>query len=314
MSSGSARNSLLAAAAAIGVFAAVLQVVATSLELSEFFRFPGQATWLKVATGLEVLGWVFVLAAFAAALVGFLLSSRGSLAVSAGMFAGYGLSTLAAALIELVKSWGFSFQPWQFKADGIGETAAALSLAIAALVVLIGVLSARPDGLLGWGSLGLAGYAVLLATAYSFNLAGYLNFGPGIPREISWGLGLRAGGEFFVAVAAVAAAVAFFGSSGRRKRGEPWVARREGSLGIAAIVFAVGFLFVSVGLMLFASQITGIGREEAAYWLMAVGQLFLAFAAVCGAIGFFSSRNAANRRGRSEEGDGPDLPALPDPG
>jgi len=47
---------------------------------------------------------------------------------------------------------------------------------------------------------------------------------------------------------------------------------------------------------------------------MAIAQLFLAFAAACGAVGFFSSRGEANRRGRSEDRDGPDLAALPDPG
>jgi hypothetical protein len=286
---------VLAAAAAIGVVAAVLQVVATSLVLSELFRFPA-LTQFKVANGLEVLGWVFVVGAFAAAFIGFLLESRRTLAVSAGLFVGFGVSTLASALIELVESWGSAFEPWEFKADGIGEAAAAASLAVAALLVLIGFLSARPDRFLGWGSVGLAGYAGLLAAAFSFNLAGFLRFGE-VPGAVSWGLGTRAGGQFVVAVAAIVAAVAFFSSSGRRERGEPWAAEREGSLGTASIVFAVGFLVTSVGLMLLASQISGgAGREEAAYWLMAVGQLFLAFAAVCGAIGFFSSRRDAKRR------------------
>jgi hypothetical protein len=307
--SRSARNSLLAAAAAIGVVVGILQVVATSLALSEFFRFPS-ITQLKVATSLEVLGWVFVVAAFVAALAGFLLTSRGTLAVSAGLFVGFGLSALAATLIELIESWSVPFEPWEFRADGIGEAAAALSLAVAAFLVLIGVLSARPDALLGWGSLGLAGWAGLLAAAYSFSLAGYLRFGS-IPGEVSWGFGMRAGGHAVVGVGAIVAAVAFFKASGRRRRGEPWVARREGLLETAAIVFVVGFLFASVGLMLLASQINGAGREEAQYWLMAVAQLFLAFAAACGAAGFFTSRRDAERR--LEHRDGPDLPALADP-
>ena len=311
MGSRSARNSLLAAAVAIGVVAAVLQVAATSLGLSEILRFPA-STWLKVATSFDLVGWVFVLAAFAAALAGFLAGSRRTLAVSAGLFVGFGVSTLVAALIELIESWGSFFEPWEFKADGIAESAAAASLVIAALLVLIGVLAARPDRLLGWGSVGLAGWAGLLATGYSFQLAGYLRFGQ-IPSEVTWGFGTHAGGYALTGVAAVVAAVAFFKASGRRKRGEPWAARREGALGTAAIVFGVGFLVSSVGLMLLASQINGVGREEASYWLMAVGQLFLAFAAVCGAIGFFSSRGDAERRGRLEDGDGPDLSPLADP-
>jgi hypothetical protein len=298
VSSRSARNSLLAAAAAVGVFAAVLQVVSASLSFADFLKFPG-FTSLKVASGLEVLGWVFALVAFGVALAGFLLRSRRTrrtvIAVSAGLFAGFGVATLAAVLIDLVESWGSAFEPWQFKADGIAQAAAAASLVVATLLVLIGVLSARPDGLLGGGSVGLAGYFGLLATAYSFNLAGFLKFGSP-PGEVSWGLGTHAGGNLVVAAGAVVAAVAFFGSSGRRNRGEPWAAQREGSLGTAAIVFAVGFLVASVGLMLLASQVGGDGREVAEYWLRAVGQLLLAFAAVCGAIGFFFSRSDANRR------------------
>jgi hypothetical protein len=312
--SRSARNSLLAAAAAIAVAAAALQVAASSLELSELSRFHA-GTWLKVGASFEILGWVFAVAAFATAFAGFLRSSRRTLAVSAGLFVAFGLSALAAALIDVVESWGSLFEPWEFKAGGIANSAAALSLVIAAMLVLIGVLSARSDGLLGWGSVGLAGWAGLLATVYSFDLAGYLSFRfVHIPGEVTWGFGTRAGGHAVVGVAAVAAAIAFFKANGRRRRGEPWAARREGALETAAIVFGVGFLFSSVGLMLLATQVNGDGREEARYWLMAVAQLFLAFAAACGAVGFFRSRRDAERRGRLEDGDGPDLAALPDPG
>jgi hypothetical protein len=317
VSSRTTRNSLLAGAAAIGVVATVLQVVASSLSFGDFLKFPG-FTSLKVASGLSLLGWVIVLAAFGVALAAFLLRSRGTrttvLAVSAGLFAGSGLASLAAVLIDLIQSWGSPFEPWEFKADGVAQAAAAACLALAALLVLIGLLSARPDGLLGWGSVGLAGYFGFLAAAFSFNLAGYQRFFHPIPGEISWGLGTHAGGHLVEAVAALLAAAAFFGASARRARREPWAARREGSLEIAAIVFAVGFLFVSVGLMLLASQIGDNGRQQAEYWLQAVGQLLLAFAAACGAVGFFRSRRDAERRGRLEDGDGPDLSALADPG
>ena len=159
----------------------------------------------------------------------------------------------------------------------------------------------------------------MLATAYSFDLSGFLKLGSP-PAEISWGLGTRAGGQLVAAAGAVIAAVAFFTSNGRRKRGEPWAARREGSLGTAAIVFGAGFLVTSVGLMLLASQINGDGRSEAEYWLQAAAQLLLAVAAACGAVGFLLSRRDAERRadffgrsgaGRLEDGDGPDLAASP---
>ena len=118
MSSRSARNSLLAAAAAIGVVAGVLQVVATSLSFADYLSFH-TFTSLKIASGLSLLGWVFVLAAFGAAVVALFLRSRRTrttvLAVSAGLFIGYGASTFAAALIELIRSWGFP-EPREFRA------------------------------------------------------------------------------------------------------------------------------------------------------------------------------------------------------
>lgn len=165
---------------------------------------------------------------------------------------------------------------------------------IAALIVAIGVVAIRPDGLLGWASIALAGYFALLCAFYSFELAGLLAlFTP--PARVSWGAGTVAGGNLVVAAAAVVAGIAFFSSNGRRKSGVPWQAQREGSLGSAATVFAVGFLIGSVGLMLLAAQ-SGGGRIVSEEWLRAVAQLLLAFAAACGAAGFFRSRRDAEQR------------------
>lgn len=110
VSSRTARNSLLAAAAAIGVVAAVLQIVSASLSFADVFSFPA-STSPRVAAGFSLLGWVFVLAAFGTALVGFLLVSSGArttvLAVSAGLFLGYGVAALAGTLVDLIQDWGF---------------------------------------------------------------------------------------------------------------------------------------------------------------------------------------------------------------
>jgi hypothetical protein len=206
VSSRSARNILLAVASAVGVVAAVLQVVASSLSLADFLRFP-EPTAFKVAVAFGVVGWVCVLAAFAVALAGFLLRSRRGrttvLAVSAGLFVGFGLSILVAALINLIKSGGL--EPWAYKVSQSAEITAGAFLAVAAVLVLIGVLSARPDGILGWGSVGLAGYFAMLAVAYSFELAGILSF-VSPPAEISGALGTHAFGHLVTAAAAVVAA------------------------------------------------------------------------------------------------------------
>jgi hypothetical protein len=312
VSSRSTRNTLLAAGAAVGVVAAVLRVVASSLSFADLVSFPVVPTSLKVASGFELLAWVFVVAAFGTALAGFLLRSRRTrtavLAVSAGLFAGYGASLLADALIGLVENWGFPEQ-WTFRASQCAGAAAGLSVAIAGVLVAIGLLSRRSDGLLGWGSIGLAGYFGLLAAAYSFSLAGFLTISFGaIPGEISWGLGTNAGGQLLAAAGGAVAAAAFFSSNGRCKRGEPWQAQREGSLGIAAGVITVGFLIATAGLMLLASHAVGGRRNVAVYWLQAVAELLLAGAAVCGVVGFVLSRRGLEQR------DGPDTAAFADPG
>ena len=64
----------------------------------------------------------------------------------------------------------------------------------------------------------------------------------------------------------------------------------EGSLGSAAIVFAVGFGVATVGLILIARHAGFSARYEAEQGLQVVAELLLALAAVCGAIGFFASR------------------------
>jgi hypothetical protein len=161
------RNTLLAAGAAFGLMSAALVVVASSLSFADILSVPAFGS-LKVAVGLLLLSRVFTLAAFGAALAGFLIESRRvrrtGLAVSAGLFAVSGVLGLAGSLAELIQEWDFH-QPWTYTAGQCAGAAAGLSLAIAALLALIGVLSNRPDGLLGWASIGLAGHFGLLAAA-----------------------------------------------------------------------------------------------------------------------------------------------------
>lgn len=290
MGSRSTRNTLLAAGAAFGVMSAVLVVVSSSLSFADILSVPAFKS-LKVAVGLFLLGSVFTLAAFGAGLVGFLLESRRVrrtvLAVSAGLFAASGVSGLAGPLTELIQEWDYH-QPWTYTAGQCAGAAAGLSLAVAALLALIGVLSSRPDRLLGWASIGLAGHFGLLAASYSFELAWFLTFG--VPGTTSWGLGTTAAGQLVAAGGAVVAAVAFLVAAGRQRRGELWGAEREGSLGSAAIVLALGFAVATVGMILLAWLADPSSRNEAEQWLQVVAELLLALAAACGAIGFFVSR------------------------
>lgn len=154
MRSRSTRNTLLAAGAAVGVVAAVLRVVAASLSLSDFLSFPLPVnTALKVATGFEVLAWVFAAGAFGTALVAFLLRTHSTrmriLAASAGLFAVYGVALLTDALIELVHQWGSFGETSTFRAAQCAEAPAGLSVVIAGVLVAIGLLPSRRDRLLG---------------------------------------------------------------------------------------------------------------------------------------------------------------------
>jgi hypothetical protein len=299
VSSRSTRNILLAGAAAVGVVSAVLQLVSTSLTFSDFLSFPHFFTELKVAAGLDALAWAFALAAFGTALAAFLLASRRTrttvLAVAACLFVGDGLAELAGDVTRVIFGANHS-EAWKFLASQSAAAAGGASLAVAALLVALGVRTARPDGRLGWASIALAGAFALLCAAYSFELAAVLQLSFTPPGKFTGGLGTIVGGHFVTSAAAVVAGVAFFTSNGRRQRGEDWQDRREGSLGIAASVFAVGFVATSIGLMLLAASEGGGGRNVAERWLLAVGQLMLALAAVCGAVGFFLSRRDAERR------------------
>ncbi|HEU5242788.1 MAG TPA: hypothetical protein VFU33_00175 [Gaiellaceae bacterium] len=299
MSSRSSRNTLLAGAAASGVVAAVLLLVSTGLTFSDYLSFPGELAELKVSAGLDVLEWALALAAFGTALAAFLLTSRNArtkaLAAAAGLFVGQGLAELAGDLMRVIFGASHS-QSWQFLASQSAGAAAGAALAVAALLVALGIRATRPDGRLGAAAVSLAGSYALLCAAYGFELAGFLHLPFTLPARFSSGLGTIAAGHFAVAVGAVVAGVAFFTSDGLRRRGEVWQAQREGSLGAAASIIAVGFLGAGIGLMLLSSSQGGTGRNKAEEWLQAVGQLLLALAAVCGGVGFFRSRRDADRR------------------
>jgi hypothetical protein len=293
--SRSARNTLLAAGAAFGVMAAVLQLVSASLSLSDFLAFPGEVSELKVAAAFDVVQWVFGVAAFGTALAAFLLTPRRLrttvLAVAAVLFVGHGVAEFAANLVRTIFGASHS-EAWQFTSSFGAGAAAGATLAIGAVLAAIGIRSSRPDGRLGAASIALAASLALLCAAYSFDLAGYLNFPFQLPGHVRDGLGTTAAGEFVAAVGALVAGLAFLASHGRRLRGEMWQAQRERALGLAASIMAVGFLVAGAGRMLISTSASGTSRNEAEAWLTAVGATLLGLAAVCGAIGFFVSAQA----------------------
>jgi hypothetical protein len=283
------RSKPLANAAGIAATAALLELVAHCLELSDSlsFRLP---TGYEAADALDVLGASVVVAAFSVALGGFLRSShaarRRMLALSAGLFAVYGLSFLVSYLIRATEPGG---PMWESTASQASGASAGALLLVAAGLLRPALLRVGANRLLGWACAVLSAHFALLAAAYGFALAAYLE--PDFfraPEGVIHGTGIAAGGRAVTAGAALVAAAAFFAADMRHRRGEPWAIRREQSLAAGALVFALGFLSTAAGTMIYASS--GFGRTQD--WLQGLWELGLAVAAAEGAIGFLRAGRA----------------------
>lgn len=274
----SPRNTFLAAAAAVGAVAAALQVGARAFSLSDTLSsfFP---TYYKVISAFGLVGAVFMLCAFVVALDAFTRRQRARrtllLAASAALFAGYGSALLTSGLIATIKSGTNTF--WTFTASGSAGAGSGLALFLAASLVAFGVVSSAPNGLLGRASAALAGFFVLSAAAYAFELAGLLDVLP-LPTRVSGGFATTAAGHFVAGVAALIAVRTYLGDPARRERG----------LGAAAAVFALGFLVAGIGAIL-----TAVHTQGATSWLQAVSFLVLAAAAATGVAAFSRSARAA---------------------
>jgi hypothetical protein len=271
----STRNTLLAAASAVGVVAGCVGLATQALVLADEPAFA--ATYREVGDVVGLVGAVALAAAFGVSWVGFVQGARESrarmLAIAAGLFAAYGASEAVGPLLELVNTP--SEAPWKFLAADAAFAAHGVALLIAAALVARAVLSGSPGWVLGWASLLLAAQFALLATGYGFQLAFSYDFSP--PGRVVGGLVAVGAGYFVAASAAFKAAIALATADSRRDRG----------LGISATVFAVGFLTAAAGFITLATL-----GAHALICLFATFPFVLAVAAGVGAAAFFSTREA----------------------
>ena len=264
------RSQLLALAAGLGVLSAVLEFAVRAdglARLSPFFL-----TSYTLATAVRFAGAVLQVCAFGVAVVAFLRppGTRRTplLAASAGLFAAWGAATMISQLINLIDGAGFGGDFKWFSMAEVAFAAGALALVLAAGLVFVAVRSTAPRSTLAWACMALAAHFALVAAAYGFDLAGYDSYSsPG--GRVTSGLIVGAAGWCIAATAAVKGAIAFSTGGMRRSR----------ELGIAAVVFAVGFAIAAVGLMLYAIQWQS--------WVVALSELALAGAAAVGAAAFF---------------------------
>jgi hypothetical protein len=272
-----------------------LLIAARSLRVSDVlspsstpFQSFGYSTSAKVSAVVGLVGAVALAAAFGLSWAGFVQHARQArvrmLAIAGGLFAVYGAAAFASALLALIELP--SGEPWKFMASASASVADGFALLVAAVLVAVGVSSARPGRLLGWGCLALAGHYLLTVCVYGFALAGLYDFASPDARVLGFYIASTVG-YFVIAGGAIKAAIAFATGGSRRDR----------ELGVAAVLFAAGFLMASVGLILSTSS------PVATVWLNAAYLFMLSVAAGVGAAAFFSS----------EQRDGSDIAVMPDP-
>lgn len=276
MSTRSARDSLLAAASAVGVVAGCVVLATQAYVLAN--RSPFNPTYREVSDVISLVGAVALVAAFVASWVAFFLGAREGrariFAIAAGLFAAYGASEAVGPLLQLVQAP--SEAPWKFLASDAAFAAHGIALLVGAALVARVFLSGRPGWVLGWAFLVVAANFALIAAAYGFGLAEAYDFGSPSGRLAAWFV-TAAAGYLLAAAAAVKAAIAVAAEYSWRDR----------ELGVAAAVLAVGFIGVSAGFVVLATL-----GASVLICLFATFPFLLAVSAVVGAAGFFSAREA----------------------
>jgi hypothetical protein len=287
-----ARNTLLAVAAGFAVYATILGSIRSTAELSSLVSFPGFVD-VKIAYGFRVLASFAAVAAFAVAVAAFLRYARAArtmaLAVSACLFAASGVAGAVAGALVIAQAGGSD--QWAFTVSDYADAVGYGVLACTSALVALAVRAQLPERALGLASFGLALYYSALSATLAFGLVAS-GEGGRVAGNITAGLVLAACGEAVAAAAAVVAAFAFLSAAARRRRGIAWAAAREGLLGTAATVFAVGFLVGAIGLLITAGsggEAPGGGEE----WLQGATYLGLSIAAACSAVAFRLSSRAA---------------------
>jgi hypothetical protein len=178
-----------------------------------------------------------------------------------------------------------------YSAAGAGSLGLTITAALAAAAFFWASGLARRDGMLGWSG-------TAISVAFVFTMTGTILLAveysdAGATGSYTAGTSIDAAGQGIAIGAGIVAAVAFFLSAGRQRRGQPWFRGREVLLGVASAVFAASFLVSAIGSLIVAGADSANGfngKERAADWLTAVGTLGFVAAAALAAVGFFLSR------------------------
>jgi hypothetical protein len=116
------------------------------------------------------------------------------------------------------------------------------------------------------------------------------------PGGFTAGIGIKAGGTSILIGATVIAAVAFLRASRHQEAGKLGVvSRRDGLLGIGALIAGVALLVASIGGMVSTSSGASVflnGKEVAAGWLDAVQAIGFSAGLIGAAVGFFLSQRS----------------------
>jgi hypothetical protein len=303
MSAGAGRMSrdvLLGWAAGVLVGGAVFAAIGDLLRFIQILEVDRTAD-SQVAGGFRLLGSIVLIPAFVTASVAFFLDieARAARLGKAGLLAAAAYATFTAGeVVATVAIDGRLVRVVVVSAVGV---AASFALMVAASVTAVAFngfarTTVTPDWILRDGRLGRANISLSVG-GLLLVIGGILDLlVDRVVRGVSnAGVVVATIGSAILIGAGVIAAVAFLISRQHQQRRPAWMSRRDGTLGLSAVVFALAFLTMAIGGAMQAGAWSGSGigwKSITSLWLSAATYLVFAAAAVTASIGFFRSRES----------------------
>ena len=298
--SRSRRDTLLLAGGATLTGAGAFLLIEAILSLVDELQSSDPAG-LKAAAGTDLLAACLALAAFSLLIPAFLARSRARratlLGTSLSLVAAFAAATLTGDVLRAVEL-GIHHSPGTYFAQAILAAVSDLVVVTAATVAALAffsssshALGSRRDGKLGWAA-SVFGASLVFSMADGILLLIFFSDNQA-PSGITSGIGVTVAGHAVEIGAAVLVAVAFFLSQQRQARALPWLAARDGLLGLATAILVLSFLLAGIGRLIYAGGLSSAGfdgKTVAAAWLDGIATLIEFAAATCVTVGFFLSR------------------------
>jgi hypothetical protein len=298
---------MLGVAAAVLAGAGAMAAAASALLLIAYLD-AGSSSGEVVSSALYSIAALAAVAAFSFAAVAFLgdpAQRWKRLGAGAALFAGSLVLSMAGDVIRAVNSADQGYDGTLVASEFVSVAAGVVFLT-GAIWTAIGLLGRRGETTPGRTlsrerrlaaasmalavSFGLAAAATLLERAAYAESPFYSYFG--YPSDLAF----VAAGLAISLVAAAIAAIAFLTPSLSQTPTVAARARRDRLLGIAAGVFALGYLAIGVGEVTIALDVARIGHSDtylAALWLKVPAAFGYAIAGACVAVGLFSASRRA---------------------